>query len=356
MEIGFEQISVVVQGPIAGKPTDPPEARQTFQVLRSVRKFLPGAHIILSTWKGSDVEGLDFDELILSDDPGGVDLGYKGRELILNNINRQIVSTVAGLKAVKTKYCIKTRTDVIFESAGFLKFFGLQEPRDPSWSFFKERVVTANIFARNPRTEFKLPFHPCDFFMFGLSEDVLDLWDIPLQPKIYSRWTVHLPVFMGGYTNLSDVRYFPEQYLWLSWLQKHGVSPNVRYYADVDDELIETSEQSFASNIVIADAKAVGISWLKQSIEIKEAVTFYNFEDWNEMVRKYVAGAPANRRIVQSIMRQYEYIFHRVGRVEAIQFLMTHTKNAIVVVLVRVFWRAPRKILRMIGFRGVSSS
>jgi hypothetical protein len=76
--ISDKDISVVVQGPIHKQDN------LTKRVLESVRTHLPNAELILSTWKGSDVDGLDCDVLLLNDDPGAIN-GY--------NVNRQIVST-----------------------------------------------------------------------------------------------------------------------------------------------------------------------------------------------------------------------------------------------------------------------
>ena len=47
--VSGKEISVVVQGAVAGKPGDPPAKRFTDRCLRSVRRFLPDAEIILST-------------------------------------------------------------------------------------------------------------------------------------------------------------------------------------------------------------------------------------------------------------------------------------------------------------------
>ena len=49
-------ISVVVQGAI--------DKENTPKCLKSIREFLPNAKIILSTWKNSNVENLDYDMLV----------------------------------------------------------------------------------------------------------------------------------------------------------------------------------------------------------------------------------------------------------------------------------------------------
>ena len=85
-----------------------------------IRKYLPKSKIILSTWDGSNVNGLDYDIVIFNKDPGG-SLCSANDDKILNNVNREIVSTLAGLKVCKTKYVFKIRSDLIIKSNKILK-------------------------------------------------------------------------------------------------------------------------------------------------------------------------------------------------------------------------------------------
>jgi len=55
---------------VAGKPEDSPALRLTAAYLDSVRRHLPSAEVILSTWAGSDSRGLAPDMLVESADPG----------------------------------------------------------------------------------------------------------------------------------------------------------------------------------------------------------------------------------------------------------------------------------------------
>ena len=57
-KIKNEDISVVVQGAI--------HPEWTPLVLKSIRKSLPGARVILSTWEGTDISKLDYDVLVLN--------------------------------------------------------------------------------------------------------------------------------------------------------------------------------------------------------------------------------------------------------------------------------------------------
>ena len=53
MIISSEEISVVVQGPL--------DKELTFECLSSIRKWLPGSEIILSSWQNSDTNELIYE-------------------------------------------------------------------------------------------------------------------------------------------------------------------------------------------------------------------------------------------------------------------------------------------------------
>ena len=113
--INSKDISVVVQGPIR---TD-----ITSKCIKSIRQFLPDSEIILSTWKNEDISQLDYDKLVLCDDPGATLLCVKHKKQIYNNMNRQLVTVKEGLKLANRKYVLKLRTDLILTNANFLDFW-----------------------------------------------------------------------------------------------------------------------------------------------------------------------------------------------------------------------------------------
>ena len=164
----INDISVVVQGPIHTQDN------LTKRVLESVRTHLPNAELILSTWKGSKVDGLDCDILLLNEDPGALE-----KQPISRNLNRQIVSTRNGIMASTRIFVLKLRTDCMLSGKGFLSFFEKFPNRNPKYSVFKNRVVTITLYSRNPRCYLYL-FHPSDISQFGKREDLLLNWDIPL--------------------------------------------------------------------------------------------------------------------------------------------------------------------------------
>ncbi|MGQ9806153.1 MAG: WavE lipopolysaccharide synthesis family protein [Chlorobiales bacterium] len=183
-------ISVVVQGPIHHQDD------LTKRVLKSVRTHLPDAELILSTWNGSDVSGLDCDVLLLNDDPGAINGN--------NNVNRQIVSTRNGLEKASRKYAMKLRTDTLLTGTGFLDVFNLYPERRDDFKVFERKIVIPTIYTRHP-LHFSFYsgvfhfFHPSDIFQFGLKTDLWSLWNIPLSTT-FSRCV-------------------PEQYIWTTCLK-----------------------------------------------------------------------------------------------------------------------------------------
>ncbi|MDR3548753.1 MAG: WavE lipopolysaccharide synthesis family protein [Candidatus Pacebacteria bacterium] len=277
----YRDISIVVQGAIAGLPTDKPEARHTRICLESIRKVLPGAKIILSTWEGSNTEGLDYDELVISKDPGV--------SAVCDSPNgfRQIVSSFNGLKKCTTKYAMKTRSDLVFHGANlldyFLKFNEL--PFDNQYRILDRRVVTFSSI--NPRRGHSWPFAVSDWMFFGLTKDVQNIFDIPID---HQTW---LPTNEAP-NNLDDKKglFCVEQYIWLSFLGKYR-RISCEYLEDVSHDNIATSERYFANNCIFLTARQMGINWLKRPNGAyaqdpwMATSSLYTANDYKKMLNKY---------------------------------------------------------------------
>ncbi len=59
IKIDDEAITFVVQGPVQASASRQQIAGITEQCLNSIRRFFPKSTIILSTWKGQPLDGLD---------------------------------------------------------------------------------------------------------------------------------------------------------------------------------------------------------------------------------------------------------------------------------------------------------
>lgn len=315
-------ISVVVQGPITGNPDDRYEKRLTYRCLESVHKYLPGAEVIVSTWKGSNVSGLSYDVLVESDDPGALpaDMELRGRQILYNkrhynstvkagiealvnspdelkfsrdrhrplyNANRQIVCTKAGLLAATKPYAMKLRSDMVLTGTGFLEFFGKYNARNPSWRILKDRVVTNTYFARNPYRKYPYPFHPSDWFHFGRRDDVLNIWNIPLTPEPEtSRWHDTRPHPPHDHERWAAYRYTVEQYNWLSFLRKHG-EILFDHKTDLSNDSINTSELTIANNLVLVETTQLQIRFLKYAQTTHNWIESYTHGDWLRLYKKY---------------------------------------------------------------------
>ena len=248
-----KDISVVVQGAV--------DVVLTPKCLKSIRKFLPGAEIILSTWEGSNTEGLDYDKLVLNKDPGyyicDEDFNIK------NNVNRQIVSTKNGLKTASRKYAFKTRTDIAITSTNFLTYWNKFTKRSSECKVLNERVLINNLYCANP-VKTKLLFHISDWVFFGLKEDVLRIWDIPEMSLADATYFKNHARYMREDPLPNCIfRWIPEQYIWSKFLCKSGRQFVFNHFADFNKSNLKETELSFANNVVIIDYESFGISFIK---------------------------------------------------------------------------------------------
>lgn len=169
--------------------------------LRRARKALPGACIILSTWEGAELpRHLPVDAVVRSPDPGPL-APLKLHDAKANNVNRQLVSTRAGLDAVTTPYAAKLRTDCWLEHAGFLDFHAEQSSRECG----RERLLACSFFTLDPTVFERLPFHLSDWFQFGPTEMMRRYWSAPPMDAEQGRYHELHP-------HAPDAAYFERQF------------------------------------------------------------------------------------------------------------------------------------------------
>lgn len=263
-QIKSKDVSIVFQGPILNDFTE--------KCLMSARELFPEAHIILSTWRDSDVSGLSFDTLIVNDDPG-TNIMVHGEKKYQSNCFRQVISSYNGLKACKTKYALKIRTDICLKNSNILDYFEAYNKTsfDENFKLLKERVVTLTTCNPNRRT--KWPFNISDWIFFGITEDILNIFDIPIdKTSIY---------------NISA-----EQYIWVSFLNKY-TKIKLEHTTDISGSNIELSEAYFANNCILLSAKRAGIKFLKQpgyaysQLPALSNSGLYTFNEYKKLLNKY---------------------------------------------------------------------
>ena len=244
------QISIVIQGRV--------DNVVTAQRIETIRAHFPTSEIILSTWENSNVAGLSVDKVIFSEDPGAVYCDEVAGTL--NNVNRQLVSTQAGLAAATRPYILKTRTDILFDNADFLEYFGKYD--DVPSKYFQNRLLICNFYTRNPRV-FNTCFHPSDWIVFGKAEDVRAYYNnTPLMSEEEGNWFRSREKETTFFTNYL-CRFTPEQHLFLGFLRQKEQADCSCYY-DHRPQLVEQTERAFAECFVVLDyQKQLGITFPK---------------------------------------------------------------------------------------------
>lgn len=275
--IDNKDISVVVQGPVFVEGLDFKPEITTRQCIESVRNILPGAVVILSTWENMKTDHLDYDVIIENQDPGKNIITHPFYNDRSANDNRQIKSTIEGLKAVKTKYAMKLRSDNYLVNTGFKTLFNQFHERCEELKILDRRVVSCSTYCREIQKGGRVTFQSCDFFHFGLTSDLLKIWDIPYFPKIrktsLQKWQDRLST---------------EQYLWLAFLQKYDGDVSVKHLLDSNKQNIRKSQISLVNNLIIADHGQIGLGIpLRFHLPLKTRCTFISFMRWKILYKKY---------------------------------------------------------------------
>lgn len=306
--INTSDISFVVQGAI--------DKKNTPLCLKSIRNNFPGSKIILSTWDDANVHGLDYDDLVLSKDPGAVVYSLDGA---LNNINRQIVSSQAGLSLVKSMYTAKVRSDLIFESCYFLNFFDRFSKYDEEYKRVKSRMICLSLYTRSVNTNMyehlvtPNSFCPSDWFIFGYSIDVKKYFSVPLINDLgaFSRYYLARPHERQKlvYPTLMS-RMGAEQYLGVNYFEKASEYPDMLSLERCDH--VE-GKNYLVNNFIVLDhefshiysGKFESISKDEWCMPFGGAVDLVFFGDFLRWYKRYCdSGFEIPKRIDKSIYRR----------------------------------------------------
>lgn len=256
-----KELSVIVQGRI--------ENNLTFNCLQSIRRQLPDAEIILSTWENTDITSLNklYDILVFNKDPGA--MIFDDEEKKPNNLNRIFVSSQNGINAATRKFVLRLRSDLVLKNNNVLKLIDDFTIRNPEKSLFKQRIFAYEIFSIKydikKRNKQRMLFHISDWCYLGLKEDLQELFNIPLvvEPE-FSRYfeTHHKQVDDIHTTRLWQMS--PEQYFTSANAAKVCGDLCFGNYLDITPENIKISEDFIINNFRVFSQKEWGISTLKE--------------------------------------------------------------------------------------------
>ena len=160
------QLDIVLQGKYSEYVL---ETAKHYLELKFVNK------VIISCWVDDVVPTLDSNKIVFIQNNYPAVNGTGNRNL-------QIVSSYGGLKHVTTDFAIKMRNDQRYDI----------DSMNNMYKFFndnKERIVTFEGDKTKPKNRILVagmfegfPFHPRDHVFWGHKEDLLDIFDMPLEP------------------------------------------------------------------------------------------------------------------------------------------------------------------------------
>lgn len=290
LKIDSKDISVIVRGLIVNDNGSDEKKKFTKISLESLRKYLPEAQIILSSSKGSDVSGLDYDVLVLSDNPERIDMAISADDTSktkLMTTNYQILFSQKGLEKADRPYTLNIRSDIILTGTGFIKYF-IKYNKNKDSDILKNKIAVLPTV--NPRKTRKFLsesflFDVCDWFYFGSTEDMKNIFDIPLMDKN----KLSGEKINGFYLVKNNIE--SEQYIWTSFLKKYQevYLPNLNYFSE---DGLKLSEESYAKNTIMVPANKAQIKCLKMPNAGYGSVPFlsqglYTFNEYKKMYNTY---------------------------------------------------------------------
>ena len=259
IKVASHNISVVIQGPLYRHTSC---GGGVNACITSVKKHLPHAEIIISTWPSEDLSGIDADVILTSTDPGFL-MDYDANR---SNINRQIVSTVTGLKASKRDYVLKLRADHVLTGSQFT-VMGAYHPSIPKVDrLLNQPITVSSLFIRDP-TKVPLLFHISDLAHFGTREDMITFWDqrLKTQDELFATQPNMNPI--GNFLGCTAMRRVPEQSLMLGFLAKRCFDIHLKNPSEISPELVTLSENFIAKNFTVLNWHECQIDFPKRFLK-----------------------------------------------------------------------------------------
>lgn len=280
------EVSVVVQGPVAPNPN------AVRRCVQSVRRVLPEAELILSTWEEDAglVAGVDR-EVVQPSVPALYDASGTA-----NNFNRQRRSTLAGLAAATRTHALKLRSDVELLDDRVLRL-GSEARPEGSLSLLAQPITITNLFLRNP-VRFPVLFHLADMVQFGCREAMLELWgSSDLEADSLRCSADDFPRWRGNWLGYTDFREVPEQSLMLGWVRRRGLPVELSFACELRPDLFSLWERLLCGNFSVIDHSECGVRFPARMMRpIYGPETVYAIDELREIAADLTDPAASRRR------------------------------------------------------------
>lgn len=303
-KISAQQVTVVFQGGInvhqLGQGRDD-GSDFVFNVAKT-REALPNATIILSTWdtlqlpeRYDSAAKLGVDQLIVNADPGGlpnIKFGYDAP----NNVNRQIVSTQAGLANATTDYALKLRTDSYLVNDNLLQFYRYYTEQVTSHSQRQKMgyspIAVPSFFTIDPSMFEHMAFHISDWAQFGKTERLQAFWSVPLMSKDNATYfESHAQDVDAKFAdNAFRTRLAVEQHIASHYANTIGYSDTPSYYNELNEQILAAHNAFLASEVIVLDMSDYGLRLPKYQWTLTDAFMAMNcisHDDWYQLFYQY---------------------------------------------------------------------
>lgn len=260
----FDCLSIVLQGP--SRFLDKAIATQA---AISARKSYPGAEIIVSCWEGDIIDDLVplVDKVIQSPDPGA-----QYGKLATLNVNRQIVSSRAGVGLATRPYVLKARSDLLFSSEKLWSEYVRAQRAFTNINGYDPILIT-NLTTVNPNRQRRF-FSLCDWIYLGPRASIVELFKTPMYPDEDVNY-----LFEGD----TVLRYNAEQWITVNFLTKHGLDINVISDGYVTGASIEESHRRIVGkHFVMSSWFRLGLRTQKHRISSFSLDNMYTHCEWAE--------------------------------------------------------------------------
>lgn len=249
-----ESVSVVIQGPLYRNQDG---SALVCSAIESLRKLLPDAEIIVSTWDNESIADVDADIILQSEYPEPL-VDINGNAI---HVGAQIKSTLNGIRSATRPYVLKFRADLSLDNLSMMEAHSRAEV-NRSVSVFDSPIIVTNLFTRNP-ARFPVLFHLSDIVQFGRRADMLDLWSSPepMTSDIFLHGKSNKLGVLGNYLGYTGLRVVSEQYLMLSWLNRKGVSADLKNPSHMNYELLRLWERILLNDFTVIDWQDSGVKF-----------------------------------------------------------------------------------------------
>lgn len=258
------------------------------------KRVFPGARVILSTW-AADADAVPaglVDELVVSGDPGALPPYQFGRHAPANNVNRQILSTCAGLARVATPYVAKIRTDCALGSRAVVDAYRRANPAGRAGG----RIVVSSFYTLHPEGIEAFQFHVSDWFQFGRTQQVRQYWDVAPMTMEEAIWFERHPHASGShyFARRYRARFAPEQHVAVAYARRKGY----RVPGSIDEagaDLVAAYERFLVEDFVVDVPARLGVECKKYARLPASHYQFFNCvggADWQALQDKHAQLPP----------------------------------------------------------------